>query len=347
MAKDNKPKVNEAVIKTGLAAKLAQGATKGATKGSSKGPSKTPVDRLRQAVSPVEPASTRYAKYGLTALATFAAQALLNPGAPAAQAPAGQLLGADRKRAPKVGADRKGAPRAKSNKPGIAETAIKTGIATKVAQGAGKAALNAGKTQAKLVQQAAKPGEPVSVRFAKYGLAALLGFALGALLSRLGGGGGNDGGGGDGTSASTTTTAQGGETWGSGTTTGASGSATAAGASAEASPASAPHQRPGDASSTGAERDYSDPSSGPLIGREHRPGVGGVPEQQEDVEQRIRSRVGEDPRTLGLSRLNVEVNDGIAEIRGTAPTQVAKDAVGEVAAGVVGVREVRNLLTLN
>jgi len=71
-----------------------------------------------------------------------------------------------------------------------------------------------------------------------------------------------------------------------------------------------------------------------------------MPEQQEEVEQRIRTRIGEDPRTLGLSQLNVEVNDGVAEIRGTAPSQDAKDAVGEIAASVEGVREVRNMLTL-
>jgi hypothetical protein len=142
MAKDNKPKANEVVIKTGLASKAAKGATKGA--------SKTPVDRLRQAVSPVEPASTRYAKYGLTALATFAAQALLNPGAPAtsAQAPSGQLLGG--KSGQLLGADRKRAPKAKSNKPGLAETALKAGLATKATKGAGKAASNVGKIQARL-----------------------------------------------------------------------------------------------------------------------------------------------------------------------------------------------------
>jgi hypothetical protein len=177
-------------------------------------------------------------------------------------------------------------------------------------------------------------------------LVALLGFAAGALLSRLGGGG--NGGGGGGTSESTTTTAQPGETWGSGTPAGPAASGPGAPLAPGSGPHPAPpHQRPEDAQRTSAERDYSDPSSGPLIGREHRPGVGDIPEQQEDVEQRIRSRVGEDPRTLGLSRLNVEVNDGVAEIRGTAPTQTAKDAVGEVAAGVVGVREVRNLLTLS
>jgi hypothetical protein len=106
------------------------------------------------------------------------------------------------------------------------------------------------------------------------------------------------------------------------------------------------HQRPEDSNRTGAEREYSDPSSGPLIGEQHRGDVEGVPEQQEEVEQRIRTRIGEDPRTRDLPRVNVEVNDGVAELRGTAPSEEAKTAVGEIASGTEGVSEVRNLLII-
>ena len=106
------------------------------------------------------------------------------------------------------------------------------------------------------------------------------------------------------------------------------------------------HQRPEDSNRTGAEREYSDPSSGPLIGEQHRGDVEGVPEQQEEVEQRIRTRIGEDPRTKDLPRVNVEVNDGVAELRGTAPSEEAKTAVGEIASGTEGVSEVRNLLII-
>jgi hypothetical protein len=45
-----------------------------------------------------------------------------------------------------------------------------------------------------------------------------------------------------------------------------------------------------------------------LIGEQHRGGVEGVGEQQEEVEQRIRTRIGEDPRTADMPRVNVEVN---------------------------------------
>jgi hypothetical protein len=106
------------------------------------------------------------------------------------------------------------------------------------------------------------------------------------------------------------------------------------------------YQRPEDSNRTGAEREYSDPGSGPLIGEQHRGDVEGVPEQQEEVEQRIRTRIGEDPRTMDLPRVNVEVNDGVAELRGTAPSEETKAAVGEIASGTEGVREVRNLLVI-
>jgi len=107
------------------------------------------------------------------------------------------------------------------------------------------------------------------------------------------------------------------------------------------------HQRPEDANRTGAERSYSDTSSGPLIGEQRRGGVEGVPEQQEEVEQRIRTRIGEDPRTMDMPRVNVEVNEGVAELRGQAPSEEAKAAAGEIASSVEGVREVRNLIAVS
>src|SRR5215211_5249640 len=107
------------------------------------------------------------------------------------------------------------------------------------------------------------------------------------------------------------------------------------------------YQRPEDANRTGAERSYSDASSGPLIGEQRRGGVEGVPEQQEEVGQRIRTRIGEDPRTMDMPRVNVEVNDGVAELRGQAPSEEAKAAAGEIASSVEGVREVRNLIAVS
>ncbi len=202
---------------------------------------------------------------------------------------------------------------------------------------AGKTAWKAGKGQARLVRRAMSSQEPKSSRYLKYGFFALVGLAIGALVARSKSGGGES-------SSFTDTTGshapdpgspagQRGATWGSGTPTGTAGGGG--------------HQGPEDPNRTGAERDYSDPSSGPLIGEQQRGSVEGISEQHEEVEQRIRTNIGEDPRTAEMPRVNVEVNDGIAELRGTAPSEEAKLAAGEIAQQVEGVREVRNLITVS
>lgn len=192
-----------------------------------------------------------------------------------------------------------------------AKTGTKIGarVAPKAGKLAGKGAWRVGKAEAKLAKHALSSREPAGARIFKYGLFALVGFAFGALVARSRGE--------DGRSSSSY---------------GATGTA---------------HQRPDDPNRTGAERGYSDPSSGPLIGERHRGQVGDVPVQQEEIENRIRTRIGEDERTRDIPRLNVEVNDGVAELRGVAPSDDVKQAAGEIAAGTDGVREVRNLLTVS
>jgi hypothetical protein len=214
-------------------------------------------------------------------------------------------------------------------------TAGKVGlrVGPKAGKYARKAALGAGK--AKLVQRALSAQEPRSSRFLKYGVFALIGFAVGALVARSGSGGnGSSGGTGHHTPDPDSPAGRRGETWGSGTPLGGSGVGTA-------------QQSPSDASGTGTERGHSDPSSGPLIGESHNAQAGDVPEQQEEIENKIRTRVGEDPRTRDLPRINVEVNDGVVDLRGTAPSEDAKLAVGEIAAETEGVREVRNLIQVS
>ena len=208
------------------------------------------------------------------------------------------------------------------------------------ARGAGKMALRGG-------ARAVTPRDPATTRYLRYGFFALVGFAIGALVARSG----NK----EDASTFTGTTGQHtpdlgspagqrGETWGSGTPTGAAGDA-AGTASDPTKPESA--QRPEDPNRTGTGRDYSDPSSGPLVGRTHRGRIGEVPEQQEEVENRIRTRVGEDPRTADLPHLNVEVNDGVADLRGEVHSEDERQAVEEIASSVEGVTKVRNLLTVN
>lgn len=198
---------------------------------------------------------------------------------------------------------------------------LKNRKARKAVSGAGKAAIKGG-------ARAITPREPATTRFLKYGVFALAGFAVGALIARAG-------------KETEVSAPWGSETPFGGTPGGAAGGVTDVGTTP------AEHQRPEDPNRTGAEREYSDPSSGPLVGRRHGPIVDDIPEQQEEIEQRIRTQVGEDPRTLGMERLNVEVNDGIADIRGIAPSENARTAVTEIAEATEGVREVRNLMTFS
>ena len=222
--------------------------------------------------------------------------------------------------------------------------AVGSAVGAKAARGAAR---GAGKMALKGGVRAATPRDPAAIRYLRYGFFALVGFAIGALVARSGNR--------EDASTFTGTTGQHtpdfgspagqrGETWGSETPTEAAGGA-AGSVSDPTKPESA--QRPEDPNRTGTGRDYSDPSSGPLIGRTHRGRIGEVPEQQEEVENRIRTRVGEDSRTADLPHLNVEVNDGVADLRGEVHSEDERQAVEEIASSVEGVTEVRNLLTVN
>src|SRR5919112_1242476 len=210
------------------------------------------------------------------------------------------------------------------NKRKAAKFGAKAGarVAPVAGRTAGKAAWKLGKGEAKLIRRAMSSREPKKARYLKYGLFVLIGLAIGAAIARSRKG--------ETSGESGTPAGQGGATWGSGTPTGTAGG----------------QQSPTDANRTGAERDYSDPSAGPLIGEEHGD-VEGVGEQQKELEQRIRTHIGEDPRTAEMPRVNVEVNDGVAELRGAAPSEDAKLAAGEIAQQVEGVREVRNLIQVS
>lgn len=214
---------------------------------------------------------------------------------------------------------------------------LKSRKARKVTGGVGKAALKEG-------VRAITPKEPLTTRLLKYGFFAIVGFVLGAIITRSGEekevSSPFTGGTGPHVPETGNPADQRGETWGSGTPLGTAGSV-----SDPASPAA--WQRPEDPNRTGAEREYSDPTAGPLSGRQHRGAMDEIPEQQQEVEQRIRTRVGEDSRTRDLPRLNVEVNDGVADIRGEVHSEEEKQAVEEIASETEGVTEVLNLLAVN
>jgi len=195
-------------------------------------------------------------------------------------------------------------------------------VAPSAGRTAGRVAWKLGKGEARLIRRAMSSREPKKVRYLKYGLFVLIGLAIGAAIARSKKG--------ETSGEPENPAGQGGATWGSGTPTGTAGG----------------QQSPADANRTGAARDYSDPSSGPLIGGQHGD-VEGVGEQQEELEQRIRTHIGEDPRTAEMPRVNVEVNEGIAELRGVAPSEDTRLAAGEIAQQVEGVREVRNLIQVS
>ena len=206
-------------------------------------------------------------------------------------------------------------------------------VAPRAGRTAGKLAWKAGKSEAKLIRRAMSAQQSRKSRYFKYAIFTLIGLAIGAAIARSRKDSGTSG---ESSSFTGTTgqhapepgspAGQRGETWGSGTPTDTAGG--------------------GGPQGTGAERDYSDPASGPLIGEQHGT-VEGVGEEQDDLEQRIRTNIGEDPRTAEMPRVNVEVNDGVAELRGVAPSEDAKLAAGEIAQAVEGVREVRNLITVS
>ena len=292
MAKKTKAAGTLLGTKTGRKATVVAGKTGGKTAART---GKVQARPATQALGSSQPTNIGLLKYGLFALGLLIEKTRTGTYAPTTT-PAGTLFG---------------------TKTGRRATAL-----------AGRTALKAGKAQAGLAKQALSSSEPVGPRLLKYGLFALGGFAIGALVARSAGGS-------EDSSSSAESTLQ------------QSSDGADQGTQPESGVAEAPLQQPEDPNSTGAERGYSDPSGGPLIGRSHNPEAGDVPVQHEEIENRIRTRIGEDPRTLGLQHLNVEVNDDVADIRGVAPSQNAKEAVSEIAAETPGVREVHNLMTVS
>lgn len=72
-----------------------------------------------------------------------------------------------------------------------------------------------------------------------------------------------------------------------------------------------------------------------------------IPEEQEVVEQRIRTSLGEDPRTADVPHPNISVIGGVAELRGAVASEGTKDAVEEIARETEGVASVRNLIEVS
>src|SRR5918911_5059244 len=124
-------------------------------------------------------------------------------------------------------------------------------VAPRAGRAAGRVAWKAGKSEAKLIRRAMSAQQSRKSRYFKYAIFTLVGIAIGAAITRSRKDSGTSG---ESSSFTGTTgqhapdagspAGQRGETWGSGTPTGTAGG--------------------GGPQATGAERDYSDPSAGPL-----------------------------------------------------------------------------------
>src|ERR671921_2114511 len=136
----------------------------------------------------------------------------------------------------------------KKTKGATAGAKVAAKVAPRAGRAAGKVAWKAGKGEAKLIRKAMSAQQSRKSRYFKYAFFALVGLAVGAAIARSRK---DDGTSGESSSFTGTTghhapdagspAGQRGETWGSGTPTGTAGGG------------------------TGAERDYSDPASGPML----------------------------------------------------------------------------------
>lgn len=191
----------------------------------------------------------------------------------------------------------------------------------KAGRGAGKYAAKRGRKEVKIAEKNLGSRSSGGSRLLKFGLLVVAGLSIGALVGRL---------------MSSQKSQQ-----DDSSSTGSSGQ----GGSSSTGTAERPSE--GENVDNDSQRAHSDPSSGPLIGTDHEGDKEGVTEDQPEVAQRIRTSLGEDERTSDMSRVNVEVSDGVAELRGEAPSDDAKEAAGEIAAEAEGVSEVRNLIEVN
>jgi osmotically-inducible protein OsmY len=88
-----------------------------------------------------------------------------------------------------------------------------------------------------------------------------------------------------------------------------------------------------------------DQSSRPSPGEGQEPRAE-APGEPGGIEERIRARIEEDPRTRDLPSLSIEVDEGMAQIDGNAQSSEAKEALTELVRDVEGVNIVVNRVTV-
>ena len=208
-----------------------------------------------------------------------------------------------------------------------------------VGRSAGKAALLGGKPRTGPTRWALAPAAPAGARYLRYGLIVLVGFAVGGLLGRRGER--------EEVSPPSTQSTQPtpasevpasdpgvGEERRDQPLGSADGTEGPGGDGGEGSVRDEPEAR-------GLEAEEEAPTSEPTPA-EDQPESADVAAQQGGIEGIIRARVEEDPRTRGLQLLDVEVDDGMVMIEGTAPSTEAKAALTDVVGDVEGVNIVVN-----
>lgn len=86
-------------------------------------------------------------------------------------------------------------------------------------------------------------------------------------------------------------------------------------------------------------RGETDQWDGPVVGTDVDQATA-APSGDPQLADKVRTRLGEDPRTAELGALNINVVDGTVVVRGALSDDADQDAIRDVVAGVEGVREV-------
>ena len=71
----------------------------------------------------------------------------------------------------------------------------------------------------------------------------------------------------------------------------------------------------------------------------------GAPADQKPIADEVRTRLGEDPRTSALPRLNINVAENTVFVRGSVPEGIDEDSIRSVIASVPGVEDIDLQLT--
>jgi osmotically-inducible protein OsmY len=75
-------------------------------------------------------------------------------------------------------------------------------------------------------------------------------------------------------------------------------------------------------------------------------GTTGVTAADADLNQKVKDAFAADATLAPITTIEVDAQNGVITLWGTAPTEAAKTAAGNAAKGVAGVKEVKNSITV-